>query len=434
MRFAFVHTADWQIGKRFGAFPAEKAAVLREERLRAVDRVAEAARAAGAATVLVAGDVFDSETVSDALIGTLLARLKKHPKLTWHLLPGNHDPARAGGVWEAIVAAGLPANVVVHTEPRAVELSAGVVLLPAPLSAKSTSRDPTQWMDAAATPAGTLRIGLAHGSVQGFGSGGEANVPIDPARVTSARLSYLALGDWHGTTRISERAWYSGTPEPDSFPDNEPGNALVVAIEDARAAPKVERVATAHFTWARRQLSIESAKGLDAIEAEFARLGSAASRWLIDLSLEGHVTLSERAGIEARLAQLATEVFSSRRPTSARCPSRPRPPIWKRWARACSAPLPSGSKRRRRRAARRPRPRKARCASSLRWLVARKAEVRREAQSHPLEGGRPFFRADRARRLERRARCARWPQRAWQVDDFESGEAGAVGEAHFRKQ
>ena len=76
MQFAFVHTADWQIGKRFGAFPPEKAAVLREERLRAVERVAEAARAAGAAAVLVAGDVFDSETVSDALAGTLLSRLK----------------------------------------------------------------------------------------------------------------------------------------------------------------------------------------------------------------------------------------------------------------------------------------------------------------------------------------------------------------------
>ena len=230
MRFTFVHTADWQIGKRFGAFPPDKAAVLREERLRAVDRVAEAARAAGAAVVLVAGDVFDAETVSDALIGTLLARLKAHPKLSWHLLPGNHDPARAGGVWEAIIGAGLPANVVVHTEPRPAELASGIVLLPAPLTAKSTSRDPTLWMDAAASPAGALRIGLAHGSVQGFGSEGEANVPIDPARVKSAGLAYLALGDWHGTTSISERVWYSGTPEPDSFPDNEPGHALVVTI------------------------------------------------------------------------------------------------------------------------------------------------------------------------------------------------------------
>jgi Calcineurin-like phosphoesterase len=309
MRFAFVHTADWQIGKRFGAFPPEKAAVLREERLRAVDRVAEAARSGGAGTVLVAGDVFDSETVSDTLIGTLLSRLKAQSKLTWHLLPGNHDPSRAGGVWEAILAAGLPANVVVHVEPRVVELVGGVALLPAPLTAKSTERDPTQWMDAAATPAGTLRIGLAHGSVQGFGSGGEANVPIDPARPKAAKLDYLALGDWHGTTRISERAWYAGTPEPDGFRDNEPGNALVVTIESAGAAPNVACVATRHYTWARRALSVEAAAGLDAIETEIAGLASAASRWLLDLRLSGVATLGERAAIEARLSQIATQLF-----------------------------------------------------------------------------------------------------------------------------
>ncbi len=306
MRFAFVHTADWQIGKRFGAFPPEKAAVLREERLRAVERVAEAARAAGAATVLVAGDVFDSETVSDALIGTLLARLKAEAKLTWHLLPGNHDPARAGGVWEAIVAAGLPANVVVHTEPRAADIAPGVVLLPAPLASKSTERDPTEWMNAAETPTGTLRIGFAHGSVQGFGSNGDANVPIDPARPKTAKLDFLALGDWHGTTEISERVWYSGTPEPDGFRDNAPGHALAVAIEGQGAAPKVERVATRHFTWVGRR---ENAERLAAIEGEVAALGSAASRWLIDLHLDGLATLAERADIEAHLSQLAAQVF-----------------------------------------------------------------------------------------------------------------------------
>jgi hypothetical protein len=164
-------------------------------------------------------------------------------------------------------------------------------------------------MDSAATPAGTLRIGLAHGSVQGFGSSGEANVPIDPARAKSAGLTYLALGDWHGTTCISGRVWYSGTPEPDSFPENEPGQALIVGIKDARAVPKVERVATAHFTWARRQQSVDGGKGLDAIEAEFDRLGSAAARWLIDLRLDGHVSLSQRAAIEARLSQLSAQVF-----------------------------------------------------------------------------------------------------------------------------
>ncbi len=48
MAFTFLHTADWQIGKRFGAFPADKAAMLRDQRLHAVDRLAAAAMVAGA--------------------------------------------------------------------------------------------------------------------------------------------------------------------------------------------------------------------------------------------------------------------------------------------------------------------------------------------------------------------------------------------------
>ena len=309
MAFTFLHTADWQIGKRFGALPADKAAVLRAQRLDAVDRVAAAAKAAGAGTVLVAGDVLDSETLPDTLAGQLFSRLKSHPKLTWHLLPGNHDPARAGGVWESIAAGGLPGNVRVHTSAGVVELVPGVALLAAPLTAKSTSRDPTAFMDAAASAPGTIRIGLAHGSVQGFGSAGDANVPINPARVKSAGLSYLALGDWHGTTRISDRVWYSGTPEPDGFRDNEPGHVLAVTIEATAAVPKVERIPTAHFTWLRRQHRLDRADGLGPLETEVDGFGSEASRRLIALTLEGLVSLGEYASIEQRLAMLAPQLF-----------------------------------------------------------------------------------------------------------------------------
>jgi DNA repair exonuclease SbcCD nuclease subunit len=307
MRFTFLHTADWQIGKRFGSFPGDKPAVLRDRRLEAVDRLAEAALAGGCSAVLVAGDVFDGETVPEALTGKLLARLKSHGGLAWHLLPGNHDPARAGGVWAAVAAGGVPSNVRLHLEPRAAEIAPGVVLLPAPLTSKRTETDPTAWWDGVATE-GAVRIGLAHGSVQGFGSGGDANVPIDPARVKSARLSYLALGDWHGTTRISERAWYSGTPEPDGFRDNDPGNALLVRIDGA-VAPGVQRVRTAHYTWMRRTLKIDAAQGLDAIEADVSAQGVQAARCLLALELQGLVPLAERAAIEERLAKLAPQLF-----------------------------------------------------------------------------------------------------------------------------
>ena len=58
-------------------------------------------------------------------------------------------------------------------------------------------------------------------------------------RAATARLDYLALGDWHGTRRIDARTWYSGTPEPDRFKANEPGNVLQVDIARAGAEPIV---------------------------------------------------------------------------------------------------------------------------------------------------------------------------------------------------
>ncbi|MFA5898640.1 MAG: DNA repair exonuclease [Hyphomicrobium sp.] len=306
MKFSFLHTADWQIGKRFGSFPDDKPAILRDERLRAVDRLAEAAVANGCSAVLVAGDVFDAETVPEELIRRVLERLKAYRQLEWHLLPGNHDPARAGGVWSAVMSVGVPENVRLHLEARATEIAPGVVLLPAPLASKRTETDPTAWWDSVAD--GATRIGLAHGSVQGFGSNGDANVPIDPARVKSARLAYLALGDWHGTTRISDRAWYSGTPEPDGFRDNDPGNALIVRIDGA-APPSVERVRTAHFTWLRRELKLDSVDELAPIEADVAALGASAARALMALEIAGLVPLAERARIEERLARLSPQLF-----------------------------------------------------------------------------------------------------------------------------
>ena len=173
-----------------------------------------------------------------------------------------------------------------HASEGLVEVAPGIALLAAPLVSKSTSRDPTAFMDAAASPAGAIRIGLAHGSVQGFGSAGEANVPIDPRASKSAGLSYLALGDWHGTTRISDRVWYSGTPEPDGFRDNDPG-------QRARPSPSMARVRCRRSSGLRPRTShgcaaarLERVDGMAPLEAEVDGFGSCASRHLMTLALE----------------------------------------------------------------------------------------------------------------------------------------------------
>lgn len=307
--FTFIHTADWQIGKPFGEFAGDKPGVLRQARLEAIDRIADVARQRGAGHVLAAGDLFDFATGSTPLVRQVVQRLAAHRDIAWHLISGNHDPARPASVWDDVRAAAPPANVVLHLEPQATEIARGVVLLPAPLKAKSSVSDPTDWMDDAPTPAGSIRIGMAHGSVTGFGSEGDAAVPIDPARPRRAGLSYLALGDWHGTKKIADRVWYSGTPEPDSFQDNDPGHVLAVTIAGTEATPHVERVRSAKHTWAKRDMRVTAASDLDPLLAELAALGPAAPHHLLQLTLAGRVALAHRLEINAQLSGLEARLF-----------------------------------------------------------------------------------------------------------------------------
>ncbi len=328
MAFAFIHTADWQIGKAFGRFEADKAAILRRARFDVIDRIAAAARSANAAHVLVAGDVFDGETLPDSLVQQTLARLAAHGGaqgsaqggstqgtagcLTWHLLPGNHDPARPGGIWERMRRSGVPVCVVLHLDAMPTEISPDVYLLPAPLTAKAMSHDPTAWMDAAVTPPHALRIGLAHGSIKGFGSLGEAAVPIDPARPKYAGLAYMALGDWHGTKSIGPALWYSGTPEPDSFAENDPGNVLAIRLAGPGSPAEVATVPSGQFTWANRRVMLAGAHDVAALETDILRQGPGAATYLLNLTLEGRIPLSATPEIELRLSRLRALLFDLR--------------------------------------------------------------------------------------------------------------------------
>ncbi len=60
-----LHTADWQIGKQFAHIPGDPGAALRLQRLATVEAIAELARERQVDAVLVAGDVFEDNAVSD---------------------------------------------------------------------------------------------------------------------------------------------------------------------------------------------------------------------------------------------------------------------------------------------------------------------------------------------------------------------------------
>lgn len=303
----FIHTADWQVGKPFRNF-GEKESVLRQARLSMIEAIGRLAVAEGAAHVLVAGDLYDSEAPAQKTLLEPLERMRGFSGIAWHVIPGNHDFHRDNGLWDRARALGLPANVQLHLAPGPVALGSEAVLLPAPLRRKSEVNDLTEWMDEAPSAPGLMRIGLAHGSVQGFDSHGEANNPIAPDRARRARLDYLALGDWHRTLEVGPATWYAGTPEADRFNSQEQGQVLLVEVAGPGAPPRVTPHTTGLYRWLTQQEELAGAADLDALEARLRGLADL-PHLLMRLTLAGTLDLTARADLDRRLAGLEAAMF-----------------------------------------------------------------------------------------------------------------------------
>ncbi|MYB40496.1 DNA repair exonuclease [Candidatus Saccharibacteria bacterium] len=292
----FIHTSDWQIGKVFRFVDYATMGLLQEARLRAISRLGELAGEHGADHVLVAGDVYDMEALSPRSLNQPLERMRAFPSVRWHLLPGNHDPHRPNGLWDQLLRKGLPENVSAHVVPEPVVLeNENFVLLPAPLLHRRTFDDLTAYMDDVDLPEGFIRVGLAHGTVRGFGSD-DKDVPnfIAPDRPRLAGLSYLALGDWHGKRQINDRCWYSGTPEIDAFDVIDGGQALLVEIEGTNVVPGVTSIRTGHYTWVRLSEKIGSHADIDHLAAKLRHTADDLDRVLVHLDIEGPLSLEDR--------------------------------------------------------------------------------------------------------------------------------------------
>jgi DNA repair exonuclease SbcCD nuclease subunit len=300
----FLHTSDWQIGEPFRFVDDETLAVLRAERLEAIGRIGRLAVDYQAPVVLVAGDIFDGAHPSLDTLLRPIERMRQFPQVEWHLIPGNHDAHSANSPWERLLLQPVPANIVIHVapEPRAA-LGGEAWILPAILTHRHMSTDPTEAMDAMITPPGALRIGLAHGSVRSFGASEQStNNLLALDRVQRAKLDYLALGDWHGAQQIDDRSWYSGTPEPDGFNLGGSGGGQILLVElSSGSPPQVTPLASGKFLWLTESVTLSSAEDIAALEARIRGFDSDLSRVLLQLRVEGTLDLSARALFESSI-------------------------------------------------------------------------------------------------------------------------------------
>lgn len=296
-----LHTADWQIGKGFGQIPGDAGALLRDQRFKTVRRLAELAAERQVDAVLVAGDVFDAQTVSDTTLRRLVECLAAFPG-PWILLPGNHDAALVESVWSRLERLGcLPANVIPALRAEPITLAEGrLCVLPAPLCRRHEAEDLTAAFDAMESPEGAIRVGLAHGSVANrLPSDSVRHNLIADDRPATARLDYLALGDWHGTLEIADRTWYAGTPETDGFRSRDPSQVLIVSIAAPGDSPEVERVTITHYRWHLLEETVSSAEAIESLDVRLAQLGERPEQQVVRLRVAGSLSLTDRQAFDA---------------------------------------------------------------------------------------------------------------------------------------
>jgi len=229
-----IHTSDVHLGCEYSGRMARQA----------LGAVVDAAIDERADVVLLAGDVFDHNRVSDDEIRFLLGQLSRSGKPSV-ILPGNHDCYDAHSVYRRALFADRPTNIyVLDDRPES------LCLLPEldlevwgravvdhyrgfrPLTEEPPRQEADRW-----------RVGLAHGHFELPDATEPRSSPIFPEDIASSSCDYIALGHWDRCADVSQadvRAFYSGAPHWDGTKRGLAG-VLLVTLDPERGAQVVRR-------------------------------------------------------------------------------------------------------------------------------------------------------------------------------------------------
>ncbi len=304
----FLHTSDWQLGMTRHFLRADAQARFHAARIDAIRTIGRIAAERRCQFVVVAGDVFESNLVDRSIVLRALQAMRE-AAIAFYLLPGNHDPLDAASVYTSrVFLENQPANVhVLGSEPVAVE--PGVVLVGAPWASKRPAADPlAAALQRAATLQG-IRIVAGHGQantmVPGLNPGGLIDLPAVEAAIAAGSVQYVALGDRHSRTAAggSGRAWYSGSPEPTDYDEEDPGWVLVV--EAGHGDCSVDPVKTATWKFVQHRFDLSGRGDIARVRTWLDGLSNK-DRTILKLSFVGTVNLAARAELDDTLAHHAS--------------------------------------------------------------------------------------------------------------------------------
>ncbi len=307
-----LHTGDWQLGMTRHFLDDDAQARFTEARNEAIRRMGQQAADHDAVCMVVAGDTFDSNHVDRRTIVRALDAMREVP-VPIFLLPGNHDPLDPSTVYRSDTFLHHRPDHVHVLETGPVHVTDDLELLGAPWRSKRPLKDLVAQRLAEVEPEpGTHRVLVAHGGVDALSPD-----PDDPSLIALADaeaaleddvVDYIALGDKHSTQAVGStgRIWYAGAPEPTAYDEPDPGNALLVDLDDGVEVTPVE---IGRWRFEERRWQLDGVDDLDRLEAWLDGM-DARARTLVKLSFVGTVNLRQKARLEDLLDR-ARDVYAA---------------------------------------------------------------------------------------------------------------------------
>ena len=222
-RLRLIHTSDTHLGDPAGHPRADEV----------LASVVDAAERLEADALLLAGDVFDNERVTDEVVERFVAQMARldMPAI---VLPGNHDLAHKTSVYRRAPFEEAPANLSIFSDPEGETLEfpeLGLELWGRAMLSHTPAFRPLDGMPEPTE--GRWLVAMAHGHFHFENDRDQRSSPIYPEDVAASGCHYLALGHWDrhaDVSRADTTAVYSGCPYgPIGAPDK--GAVCVVDLD-----------------------------------------------------------------------------------------------------------------------------------------------------------------------------------------------------------
>jgi DNA repair exonuclease SbcCD nuclease subunit len=301
----FLHTSDWQLGMRRHFLDEEALPRFMQARIDAIEAIARLAAGQGCSFVVAAGDVFDSNHLARRMVVRELEALAGVPCPVF-LLPGNHDPLDAGSIYTSkAFLRSRPDNVHVLTSSAPVKIGADVEIVGVPWMTRSPLADLVARACDGLGPAGDiLRICVAHGIVDEISPDRENPALIGRAGMEAAlrdgRVHFFALGDRHSATRVADRIWYSGSPEPTDYDEVDSGKVLVVEVSGEECHVEPHHIGRWRFL--KQTLEFSSQEDIDAARRRLEEIPDKDTT-ILKLTLKGSLGLGAKARLDGVLGE-----------------------------------------------------------------------------------------------------------------------------------